>query len=187
MIHFLERIVFNIERSLKSTVNAFRIYSVIFSFCAIVFGYYGVLPLSNIIKTKLAISKEMRVLYKTMKNNLENAQREAASISENQTRIVLLDRYMPQETEVQTYILDFVDSVGASGFTLTNFSQDASNSAAGQVDISLSLEGVSYPTEVIKKIEVLKRVTKIKRVNIYQNTEGILTVNVVLTIYNLVT
>ncbi len=188
MIRFLEKTAFNVERNLKNTVIAFRIYGVIFSFCAVVFGLYGILPLSKAITIKLAVSKEMQDRYKTMKINLENAKREAVSISENQSRITLLDRYMPQETNVQTYILDFIDSISLSGFALTNFSQqDVVDNENGQIDISLALEGVAYPTDMVKHIEVLKRVTQIKRVNVYQNNAGVFTINVVLTIYTLVT
>ena len=188
MIRFLEKTAFNIERNLKNTAIAFRIYSVIFSFCAIVFGFYGILPLSKVVTTKFAISKEMQARYKTMKTNLEYAKQAAADIPENHDRIILLDRYMPQETNVQTYILDFIDSISLSGFALTNFSQqDTSDNAIGQIDISLALEGVTYPTDMVKHIEVLKRVTQIKRVNVYQNGAGIFTINVVLTIYTLVT
>lgn len=186
MIRFLEKVFFNIERSLKNTVIAFRIYGIIFSFCVITFGFLGILPLSRIIKTKLAISKEMQTSYKTLQTNLVTAQQAEKDILENKQRIALLDEYMPQETKVQTYILDFVESIGASGYVLSSFSQETPENTSGQIDLALSLEGVTYPTDMIKNIEVLKRVTQVKSVKISQNDKGMLNVNLLLTIYTLV-
>jgi hypothetical protein len=185
VIRFLERIAFSVERNLKNVVVGFRMYSVIFAFCFFIFLLRGISPLTGILREKLAISKQLTASYAVMQKNLENAQQASKDINDNKDQLVLLDRYMPIETNVQTYMLDFIDAVGADGFTLKNFTQDASSGNIGQVDLTIALEGLGYPTELVKNVEMLKRVTQVKRVTVYQNSKGITSINLVITIYTL--
>lgn len=83
-------------------------------------------------------------------------------------------------------MVEFIQSVGDSGFIVKNFAQESGSTAEGKINLRLDLEGNAYPQDLIKQIETLKRVTQVRGISLYQNNNNEVFINLDLTIYTLV-
>lgn len=185
MTNIIERTSTDIERNLKNLSFAFKLYAGAFLISTVVFFIFGIVPLSSVLKTKLNLIKEMTTDMDNLKSNLTYLQQADTDINSNLIYVGYLDKFMPRQTNVQSYMLDFIQSVGANGFTVNSFSEDSTNVAAGQINLIVSLDGSSYPTDLINLIEALKRPTQVSQVLLSHPTPEMSTLNLHLTIYTL--
>lgn len=174
------------QRELQNANVEFKMHAFIFAVTFFVFFLIGIVPLSTVIRTKILLLSEMQDRYATMQGNIVRLQQAQTALENNKVGINYMDVYMPVETSIQNYILDLIDTVSSSAFIVKGFAQDPSYKIEGQVDLSITLEGNAYPTEIVKKIETLKRVTQVKSVTFLVGDDGQAVINLVLTIYNFV-
>ena len=106
---------------------------------------------------------------------------------ETQNEIILLNAYMPSDNSVQTYMLNFIDTVGRAGFSVVNFSQTAMNLSTGEIGIDALLEGYTYPTDLLNTVESIKRLTSVSKLTFSKNmrsSDSGYSINLYMNIYN---
>ena len=74
----------------------------------------------------------------------------------------LLEIYLPDNFNIQNYIVDFVFSAGDADYVIDRFTPVKQDK--GSVDIAVNLIGTGDPLKLIKNIESLIRVTEIQEV-----------------------
>jgi hypothetical protein len=186
MSRYIERIYTDLDRWLANSAVAVKLYAVIFTLTIVIFGYFGIRPLYRVIKQQTALSQEMSSARKTMQGNLTNLGIARTALKENAVYVDHLRRYMPVQTNTQSYMLDFIDAMGTSGYQVGRFSENETKQTVGQVNLDVSLQGAAYPSELIEKIEILKRVTQVTSLRLGFLDSGMYEINLMLTIYTLV-
>jgi len=187
MIRFIEKLTSTVNRNLKEASYAFRMYGAIVLFAILVLGFSGIGTVYPLVRAKSALLKETEVLRGSLTSNLANLQRADGDLNNSRLLLGYLDRYLPQGTNVQSYMSEFIQSVSDQGFFVKTFSQNTYKSVQGQIEINIVLEGNAYPTNLIENIEILKRVTQVKRADIDYVGQGGYDISLVVTIYTLIT
>jgi Tfp pilus assembly protein PilO len=186
MMKQLERIYTDLDRWLANSAVAVKLYAIIFALTVVIFGHFGITPLYRVIRKQVALSQEMRSAYKTMQRNLTNLGIAEKDLNENTVYIGYLRKYMPVQTNTQSYMLDFIDATGSSGYQVERFAESETRQNLGQVDLAVSMQGAAYPSDIVEKIEILKRVTQVTSLHLNHLESGGYGIDLMLTIYTLI-
>lgn len=184
MIKFVNRINTDLIRDLKNPKFAFNFYALLF---CILFGLYflfGELPLIKVVKAKQLLLIDLTNRLEVTQTNINFLETAKEDLANNTAQINLLDKYMPVETGVQEYMVDFIDLASRSGYSVVKFGQVARPSVDDAVELNITLESNTYPTTLLADIEKLQRVTQISRMYMLQRKSGEFNIYLNILIYN---
>ncbi|OGC68986.1 hypothetical protein A2415_04275 [candidate division WWE3 bacterium RIFOXYC1_FULL_39_7] len=166
MKHEAEKYFTTFLRSYKNTDFLLKLYGIWLVIVLVVFGFYGIRPLFMTLKEKSSVLAEMQLAKTALNANEAYLKKSRSDLYEYRTNISFLNTFMPLEPEIQTYILDLIGAIGDQGYIMRNFSQSGYADEANTIELHVQMDGASYPSGVIKKIEGLKRITNVKSVDL---------------------
>jgi hypothetical protein len=186
MIPIVDRHINDFQRDAKNPAYLLRVSAGVFVITLFIFGMMGIYPLHIILKTKYQLIREMKSVNTIMQNNYIYAAQAEIDLQNHAKEIELLDDYMPVNTNVQNYLLEFVNALSDTGYVVTDVTQHTDTSPNGVISLTINLEGHDYPTEIIKRIEDLKRVSQVKDLKLRYDKEGFTHLTLELSIYTLI-
>lgn len=169
MITLLKRFFNDVNRDLNNIDFALRFYAIAFVAVVVFFGFILGIPLISTLQKKWTVIKEMDSLNTALRANYVQLKEAHDNIADNSKQIELLNTYMPVDASVQSYMVDFIDAVSTVNYSVVNFSQPDLTENKNAIELQINLEGSSYPTELVSKVESLKRITSVKSVLMYNS------------------
>ena len=161
--------MFNIlKRKLSDEEKSKKIYSIWFSLSFVFILFFGILPILRNLREKIEVQKEMVDLNDIFTQNIKTLSQLEKDYQEVEDYLPYLNQYLPEDANVQNYLLDFTAALSRSGFSLNKLTV----SEGEHVLIKVSLQGTGDEQSVIDGIENLKRVTNIEKIAVsYQEDE----------------
>jgi Tfp pilus assembly protein PilO len=179
------------SNNLKSTTRLFvtneLILSKVFMIWAIltivIFGAFGVGPLSFGISKKIALYKEMLDINYQMNVKLLKLSDLSGKLKEVENYVPFLETNIPEDLNTHSYMVLFMQEASLSGFGVKTFLPSTENDG-GEVPIVVALEGYGDVSALVSRLESLPRVTVIDFVK-YENRDDSAEVTINLRIFNL--
>lgn len=160
----------NVYRYLKYLEQSSYFYFYILIFCFVVFGVFGILPLSINIFKKLDTIKNMQTTISNLDKKLLDAKVFESQYKESLPYLPYLNMYMPTDINVDDYLTSLNAVVVNHGFSIRRLSPKGDYVNNSQ-ELLINIEGYGVLPELIKNIESLKRITKINTIEI-QKVKG---------------
>lgn len=154
----------NIVRLLTNEALSQKMYLGWAAVAILLIGVFGILPVSRELLNKYTIIVQMTELNKALSKKIDdvsNASKEIELIAED---IIYLNSYLPEDFEIQNYMIDFITAAGVAGYYVDSFTP--ATESGGAIGIFVTLSGDGDLITLIKSIENLKRVSEIQDVNL---------------------
>lgn len=159
MKEFFEKARNTLKRLLSNEAVAARIYLYWGIATLVVFGIFGFLPVSKIFLSNIRLLDEM------YKNNLK-LEDKIVELKDAKTKLDIvgddadiLDEYLPNDFEPQTYMVEIASLAGRSGYSLDKVGfgkiQDS------RVSMNLGMSGRGEIKEFVREVETSGRITEI--------------------------
>lgn len=127
----------------------------------VVFGLFGIYPQAKTLLKSVETYSEMQKINKSLKEKTDLIRSESLKVEKNQRGVTALNTYLPDDYEVQNYIVDLSFATAQTGYTLTGFRVDWPTDYSPEVKAYADLNGMGKFKELITTIESLKRVSQV--------------------------
>jgi Tfp pilus assembly protein PilO len=156
------------KNTLKRTLSNESISVKIYIFWGIVtiifFGIYGFWPVSKIFVSNISLLDEMYKNNISMEKKIKELKEAKEKLDIVGDDAEILDRYLPNDFEKQTYVVEIATLARDSGYTLTNTTFGKVEES--RVRISLKLEGKGKLGDFIGGLETSGRLTEIESIKL---------------------
>lgn len=155
-------IINNLKRGLSNEALSVKLYIVWGILTLVIFGVFGFYPVLKNFISNIKLVEEMYQNNLSLKNKikeLEVAKEKLELIGEDAH---ILDTYMPNDFEAQTYMVNLSMIASESGYTLDKMSFGKSD--ASGVLLTIGISGRGNLEDLIKKIEFSGRLMEIQNI-----------------------
>lgn len=164
-------LISNTSRLLSNERISYRLYMILAATSFLVIGIFGIVPSTKNIIFNITLVSDM-VKTNTMLSNklveLKTAEQELSSVGSN---IFLLENYLPEDLNIQNYLIDFVFVAGEAEFIVERVSPLNENGGSGSIDLSVVMIGNGDLSKLITLLESLSRVTEIQSLSVVKSGE----------------
>jgi Tfp pilus assembly protein PilO len=160
----LQKIRNNLIRWATNEDISYKIYLIWAVGVFLLVGLFGIYPLTRELITKYQVSRQMVNLNKDLQRKFNEVSDASVKIAAVGSGVSYLDMYLPENFELQNYMIDFITASGKAGFSLDTFMpMDQVGSAVG---IYISLSGDGDLVSLIKNLEDMNRISEIQSINL---------------------
>lgn len=155
----INKLVGYINRILSNDYLALKIYQYWAIGVFILFGVFGVFSVSKVIYQKVPLILEMQKVNSDLSKKAEDlAEIEKTLLSVNDN-LIFLRNYLPDNFDIQNYMVDFVIATSQSGFIVDKFVpiEEVNN----VISISVHLSGSGDLLSLVRGLEDMDRITEI--------------------------
>ena len=151
--------------------------------CAVLFLAFGVrIHLSNYLENR-SYNTELSEILSAKRAKLRQNSTLLETYNKNKASIELFDQYMPSELQEQEYLIDFVTQAANQGYIVDTWNVLADKTQHNAL-IQTTLTGTwDNLTNLIRSIEDQKRTSIINTIEVTPNEEGLVEINLELTIF----
>jgi len=157
-----------IKRLLSDATKSKKLYFIWFLLLFLMVLLYGVLPVSSNIVHKIDLKNQMIEINNNLNSNASKLNQLQKDYEQAQQYIPFLNKYLPEDADIQNYLVDFTSTLNGTGFSLDRFVIVNKKT----LDIDVYIFGIGDENNVIENIEKLKRVTVIKDFSITYQEDG---------------
>lgn len=157
----------NILRYLKFLDKSSFFYFYIFIICILVFGMFGIIPLTSSIFEKITLLKNMNNALSSLNEKEKSLISASKDYEEIFPYIYYLDSYMPKDINLDDYIIGLNSVISINGFFLNRVHPEAAIKD-NSLSVSINLDGYGNLNDLVKNIESLKRLTSISNLSVNQ-------------------
>jgi len=155
--------------ALKRTAEFLNTNPKLYSYWALVtvflFGLLGVAPGIKTLSVKGKTISELSKIDKNLEIKVGELTKLRDEMGSLRQEVLYIDTFMPDNPDVQGYMVDFFDLVQKGGFTISRFSTENRAEVNG-INIETSLEGFGDVLGLIKDIEDLNRITQVEKASV---------------------
>jgi Tfp pilus assembly protein PilO len=164
MKEFFERAKNTLKRLLTNEALAARMYLYWGIATVVIFGVFGFLPVSKIFLSNIKLLDEMyqnNLKLEKKIGELEDAKAKLDIVGED---AYILDEYLPNDFEPQTYMVEISSLAGKSGYSLDKVSFGKIQNS--RVSMVLGMSGKGNLEEFVKQVESSGRITEISNIKL---------------------
>lgn len=165
----LQRTYNNISRLISNEYIAYKIYLVWLVMTLVLFGFFGIYPLSKSIFANYKLTREMVKTNSMLTKKIADITDAKEKMDRVSGFLNLLELYLPEEFSTQNYMVDFIFVAADGDYVVDRFTPLAQTPTI--VDISVNLIGIGDFLKVINNLEALIRVTEIQNIRFTKNVE----------------
>lgn len=157
-----------LKRRLTDREIAKKLYFFWFTASFLFILFFGIIPILGNLKEKIEIRNQMVDLNEVLTQNIKKLSQLEKDYERAERYLPYLSEYLPQDADVQNYLVDFTSALSRTGFSLNKFTVSESD----HLLIKVSLQGSGDEQRVIDEIENLKRVTNIEDISVSYQKDG---------------
>jgi hypothetical protein len=174
----LQKIRNNLTRWATNEDISYKIYLIWAGGVFLLMGLFGIYPLARESIAKYQVSTQMVSLNKDLQRKFSEVSDASVKISAVGSGVSYLDRYLPENFDLQNYMIDFMTASGKAGYSLNTFMPVDQKGAA--VGIYISLSGEGNLVSLIKNLEDMNRISEIQSINLSKiGASSILRLNII--------
>lgn len=158
----------SLKRKLSDKEESKKLYAIWFVLSFLFILFYGILPTRRNLKNKIEIQNQMGDLNDVMTENIKKLSQLEKDYEEAEKYVPYLNEYLPEDADVQNYLVDFTSALSRTGFSLNRFTV----SGAEHVLIKVEIQGFGEEQRLVDEIESLKRVTNIEDFSVSYQQDG---------------
>ncbi len=149
----------------------------------LIFGWFGLVPSIGAAVKKTEYKNALISTKNLFQTIMENSDKAQFQVDVSQKFAKRFGEIMPQTSNVQTYLEDFVKAVSNDGYIISSLRafEESENETSLNVELAGSARNLH---KLVRSIESLQRITTIKRLNVFENDKETL-IQMVTTIYQL--
>jgi Tfp pilus assembly protein PilO len=154
----------DISRRLKDTAFSLKVYSTWAVLTFLVFGLMGIYPQAEILFKSIRTREEMQEINKALGNKINYLNQEALKIEGVDRGVKALEKTLPEDYEVQNYVVDLSFATAEAGYALVGLSTEGVINENQGTAVSAELEGNGNIGKLIESIESLDRAAQVKQI-----------------------
>jgi hypothetical protein len=131
----------------------------------ILLGALGIVPFVLHIVSTFKLVNDIKQTETRIERNTYALQGERTLIADNSNVVSILDTSIPQNIDIQNFMLDFVSVASTGGYNVTFLAPDTVNIKDGVIPVSVKVSGTGTPADLLKSLSQLKRLCNIKEFN----------------------
>lgn len=151
-----------IKRVASNEATLVKVYIVWGAASLIIFGFFGFYPVLKNFISNVKLVDEMYQNNLSLKNKIGELKEAKEKIEIVGSDVDILDKYLPNDFEAQTYLVDISMLVGDAGYTLDKIS--FGKAMSGENSLTLGISGKGNMNELVKKIESSGRLMEIQSI-----------------------
>jgi len=151
-----------IKRVTSNEGTLVKVYIVWGAASLILFGFFGFYPVAKNFISNVKLVEEMYQNNLSLKKKIEELKEAKGKIEIVGSDVDILDRYLPNDFEAQTYLVDLSMLAGDAGYTLDKIS--FGKEKGGENSLTLGISGKGNLNELVKKIESSGRLMEIQSI-----------------------
>jgi len=167
-------VVSNLKRVLSNSDLSYKIYMVFAILTFILIGVFGIVPSSKVFIANIKLAIDMNKSNSMLSSKLVELKKVEGDLKAVEDSIFFLENYLPEQFNVQDYIVDFVFSSGETDFSIDRVTPV--KEAGDVINLAIVFVGNGSPVELVNILESLNRVTEIQDLKVSQN-EGYTTLS----------
>jgi hypothetical protein len=159
----------NINRLLSNEEISYRVYLVLAVVTFVVVGLFGVIPSTKNLISNITLASSINKDNSSLLSKLIELKKVEIQLNNVGSNILFLDSYLPENFDIQNYLVDFVFASGEADFVVervTPFNEDKDN-----IDLSLVMIGNGDSIKLINVLESLNRITEVQSLNVSKGKE----------------
>lgn len=165
-----------IKRVFSNEYLMSKIYLYWFIGTMLIFGLLGIYPFSKIFVQKINILQKMSLLNRGLQEKVQRLVAAEDIYKDYATEIDLIQSYLPDDFNLQNYMVEVIVVCSKAGFTVERFTPTSSDE--NSVNIVLKIRGNGNVTELVKGVETMMRITEINYIdNVMENNENAITLD----------
>lgn len=162
--------------------RSYEVYTIYLLITVFLFGFYGVYPgIKNFLENRKVFSQltQLKTSLEEKKAFLVATQSDLARVGKYKEP---LNKIIPDDYEVQNYLIEFAVAASSSGFGLRSFT--VGEISENYINILVTLDGpYIFLSRLVKNIESLSRFTEITSINVAFDKDKSVFVHLNLLIY----
>ena len=151
----------SLSRFLSNEFLALRMYQYWTLGVAVIFGFFGIYPNVKAISQKVPLVYEMNKVNKDLSSKAIELWELESVLKEVRSDVGFLHSYMPNNFDIQNYMVDFVISAAQTGFLVDRFSPAEKD--GNVTEISITLLGGGDLVALVNLLEDMERVTEVSQ------------------------
>lgn len=151
-----------IKRLTSNEAVLVKVYIVWGVLSLVVFGFFGFYPVMKNFVSNVKLVEEMYQNNLSLKNKIEELKVAKEKIEIVGSDLEILDKYLPNDFEAQTYLVNLSILVSESGYTLDKMS--FGKDRGGDTSLTLGISGKGNMNELVNKIESSGRLMEIQSI-----------------------
>lgn len=170
MNKWVSKMLSSLSRFLSNEFLALRLYQYWVLGTIVIFGFFGIYPSVRAIFQKVPLVYEMSKINRDLFSKATELSKLETVLEEVRSDAVFLHNYMPDNFDIQNYMVDFVISAAQTGFLVDRFIPMEKDNNITEVSVTLS-GGGDLPT-FVSLLEDMKRVTEISQLTYTIEKDG---------------
>lgn len=159
----------NIKRLISNEEILYRAYLVLTVAAVVFVGLFGIIPASKNTVSNLKLVMEMNKTNKMLSNKVIELKKAEESLNNVGNNVFFLENYLPENFNIQNYMVDFVFAAGDADFVVSRITPIKEKN--GSVDIYVSMLGTRDLVKLINILESLNRVSEIQEIRVTKGLE----------------
>ena len=151
-----------IKRVTSNDAMLVKVYIVWGIFSLVVFGFFGFYPVMKNFISNIKLVEEMYQNNLSLKDKIKDLKVAKEKIEIVGSDLDVLDKYLPNDFEAQTYLVELSILVSESGFTLDKIS--FGKDKVGETSLTLGISGKGKMNDLVNKIESSGRLMEIQNI-----------------------
>jgi hypothetical protein len=159
----------NINRLLSNEEVSYRLYLTLAVATFVIVGIFGIIPSTKNLISNITLAKDIRKNNVALAGKLIELKKSGVDLNNVGTNISFLDSYVPEDFNLQNYLVDFVFASGEADLVLERLIPIDEES--GSVNLSVSMIGNGDPLKLINVLESLNRISEIQSFSVFKGME----------------
>jgi len=170
MNKWLSKMLSSLSRFLSNEFLALRMYQYWALGTVVFFGFFGIYPNVKAIFQKVPLVYEMSKINKDLSSKAIELSKLENVLKEVRNDATFLHNYMPDNFDIQNYMVDFVISAAQTGFLVDRFIPMEKDNNITEVSVTLS-GGGNLPA-LVSLLEDMERVTEVSQLRYTVEKDG---------------
>lgn len=160
----IKKLTSNVTRLITNESTSYKIYLYWAITAVLLIGVFGIYPFTRELIGKYQLSRQMTKLNKDLLKKFNDISDASGKINLIGTDILYLNSYLPEDFDLQNYMIDFVVAAGKAGYYVDGFMPTGQEGTV--VEVSVALFGDGDPVQLTQSLESLKRISEIQNVEL---------------------
>jgi Tfp pilus assembly protein PilO len=157
----IKKLLTNLNRALMNPTIYLKVLRIWAIASLVIFGFFGVYPQIKALSEGLKTYSEMKNINKLLKEKTDLIRSESLKMEGHQNGIKILDTYLPDDYEVQNYIVDLSFASAKNGYALIGLTVESPTGYSPGVIARANLNGSGGFKELVSTVESLKRISQV--------------------------
>jgi len=160
----IQKVGNNLNRLVTNETISYKIYLYWAAASVLLLGFFGIYPITRELFGKYETLKQMTKLNKDLSRKITDISNASEKMKLVETSIPYLNNYLPDNFDLQNYMVDFVTASGKAGYYVDIFMPMTHEGSV--VEIFISLFGEGDLVKLTENIENMNRVSEIQNITL---------------------